>query len=119
MNFTELSEIKGIYVKMLIKVHINFFLAGIPPQAPSITQQQFMPMSHTSNGRGNEQDDMLAQIRDQSQYDAQDQYSRGRTAPSAVPDNRSYRPQYDAPRETESPNVSVESAHLSTVEMTT
>ena len=52
---------------------------------------------------------MLAQIRDQSHYDAHDQYSRGRTAPSAVPDNRSYRPQYDAPRETESPSVSVES----------
>ena len=64
-----------------------------------------MPSSHTSNGRGNEQDEMLAQIRDQSHHD--DQYSRGRMAPSAVPDNRSYRPQYDAPRETESPNVRV------------
>lgn len=66
-----------------------------------------MPPSHTSNGRGNEQDEMLAQIRDQSHHDANDQYSRGRMASSAVPDNRSYRPQYDAPRETESPNVSV------------
>lgn len=87
----------------------NFILAGIPPQSPSITQQHFTSSSHTSNGRGNEQDEMLAQIRDQSHYDAHDQYSRGRTAPSAVPDNRSYRPQYDAPRETESPSVSVES----------
>lgn len=86
----------------------NFILAGIPQQSSSITQQHFIP-SHTSNGRGNEQDEMLAQIRDQSHYDSHDQYSRGRTAPSAVPDNRSYHPQYDAPRETESPNVSVES----------
>ena len=91
----------------IIKVHINFLLAGIPPQSPSISQQAFMSSSHTSNGRGNEQDEMLAQIRDQSHYDAHDQYSRGRTVPSAVPDNRSYRPQYDAPREMESPNVSV------------
>ena len=67
-------------------------------------QQQFM---HTSNGRGNEQDEMLAQIRDQPHYDGHEQYSRGRTAPSAVPDNRSYRPQYDGPHETGSPNVSV------------
>lgn len=68
-----------------------------------------MPSSHTSNGRGNEQDEMLAQIQDQTHYDAHDQYSRGRMAPSAVPDNRSYHPQYDVPRETESPNVSIES----------
>lgn len=99
---------EAIYFLYTINMH-NFFLAGISQQSPAIIQQQqqFMPSSHTSNGRGNEQDEMLAQIRDQPHYDAHEQYSRGRTAPAAVPDNRSYRTQYDAPREIESPNVSV------------
>ena len=70
-------------------------------------QQQFIPPSYTSNGRGNEQDEMLTQIRDPPHYDVHEQYSQGRTVPSAVPDNRPYRTQYDAPHETESPNVSV------------
>ena len=71
-----------------------------PPQQHQ--PQQYM---HTSNGRGNEQDEMLAQIRD---HEARDQYSRGRTPPSVVPDNRSYHSHYDSSaHETESPNVSI------------
>ena len=80
------------------------FLAGIPQQPPMMQPQQHQQYMHTSNGRGNEQDDMLAQIRD---HEARDQYSRGRTPPSVVPDNRSYHSQYDSSRETESPNVSI------------
>ena len=93
----------------MIIVTINVvpsFAAGIPQQPPMIPHQQqpFISSSHTSSSRGIDQDEMMN--RDQPLYDGHDQYPRGRV-PSAVPDNRSYRPQYDPPRETESPNVSV------------
>ena len=70
----------------------------LPAQAPAPQQpQQYVSQaqSHISNGRGNEREDMLAQIRDHQRYDGQEQYSQGRM-PSAASD-RSYQNQHDGP----------------------
>ena len=74
-----------------------------PQPQPIIQQQHYAPSSHMSNGR-NEPEEISSHHRDQPQYDAYDQYSRGRV-PSAGPE-RTYHNQYDMQRDRQSPIVS-------------
>ena len=80
---------------MIISI-VYWFTAGLSHQPPMVPQQQ---PQYTNSSRGIDHDEMVN--RDHS--DGHDQYSRGRVSS----ENRSHRPQYDAPRETESPNVSI------------
>ena len=82
---------------MIISV-VYWFTAGLSHQPPMVPQQQ---PQYTNSNRGIDHDEMVN--RDPSHFDGHDQYSRGRVSS----ENRSHRPQYDAPRETESPNVSI------------
>lgn len=74
-----------------------------PQPQPIIQQQHYAPSSHMSNGR-NEPEEIPSHHWDQPQYDAYDQYSRGRV-PSAGPE-RTYHNQYDMQRDRQSPIVS-------------
>ena len=74
-----------------------------PQPQPIIRHKHYAPSSHMSNGR-NEPEEISSHHRDQPQYDAYDQYSRGRV-PSAGPEP-TYHNQYDMQRDRQSPIVS-------------